>query len=78
MHNISDFDIMTQYTSHTDQTVAYMQKYLQGFYETKDVFLRFCVDKKTKRANAARHKSLLNKQTQKSVEGHTVSEKAKA
>ena len=59
--NISDFYLMAQYTSHTDQTVTYMQKYLQGFHETKDVFLRFCTDKKTKRAAAAAHKSLLNK-----------------
>ena len=53
MRNINDFYLMTQYTTHTNQTVAYMQKYLQGSYETKDVFLRFRVDKKTKRSATA-------------------------
>ena len=55
-----------------------MRKYLQGFHETKDVFLRFRADKKTKRAAAASHKSLLNEQTQEFVQGLTVSKKAKA
>ena len=34
MHNISDFYLMTQYFSHTDQIVSYMRKHLQGFHET--------------------------------------------
>ena len=76
VRNISDSYLMTQYTSHTDQSVSYMQKYLQGFHETKDVFLRFRADKKIKRAAAVAHKSLLNEQTQESVQGLTVSEKA--
>ena len=78
VRNISHFYLMTQYTSHTDQTVSYMRKYLQGFHETKDVFLHFRAVQKTKTAAAAAHKSLLNKQTQESVQGLTVSEKAKA
>ena len=78
VHNISDFYLMTQYTSHTDQTVSYLRKYLQDFNETTDVFSRFCADKKTKRAATAAHKSLLNEQTQESVQGPTVSEKVKA
>ena len=77
MRNINDFYLITKYTSHTDQTVSYMQKYQQGFHETQDVFLRFCIDKKTKRAATAAYKSLLNKQTQESVQGLIVSEKAK-
>ena len=40
--------------------------------------MRFSPDKKTKRAAAAAHKSLLNEQTQESVQGLIVSEKAKA
>ena len=64
MRNISDFYLMTQYTRHIDQIVAYMQKYLQGFHERKDVFLCFRIDKKTMRAAVAAHKSLLNEQTQ--------------
>ena len=78
MRTMSDFYLLTRYTSHTDQTVSYMRKYLQGFHVTKDVFLRFCADKKTKRAAAAAHKTLLDEQTQESVQALTVSETAKA
>ena len=46
MHNIIYLYLITQYTSHTDQMVSYIQKYLQGFHVTKDDFLRFCADKK--------------------------------
>ena len=77
MRNISEFYLMIQYTSHTDQTVSYIQKYLQSSHETNDVFLRFCVVKKTKRATAAAHKSILNKQTQEFIKGLTMSKKPK-
>ena len=40
--------------------------------------MRFRADKKTKRAAAAAHKSLLNEQTQETFQGLTASEKAKA
>ena len=78
MHNISDFYLMTQYTSHTDQTVSYTQKYLQAFHEIKENFLRFRANKETKRAAVAVHKSLLSEQTQELFQGLTESEKAKA
>lgn len=57
--------------------VSYMQKYLQAFNETKDIFLHFCIDKKPKRATTVAYKSLLNEQTQESVEGLIVLEKPK-
>ncbi|KAF8435256.1 hypothetical protein BGX38DRAFT_1072558, partial [Terfezia claveryi] len=41
VRSITDFYLMTQYDSHTDETISYLEKYLCIFYETKDVFLRF-------------------------------------
>jgi len=69
---------MTQYPSHTDHTVSYMQRYLCVFNETKDVFLRFGAGKKAKRAAAEAHKNLLQEQTevQASAQYLTGSEKA--
>ena len=70
---------MTQYDSHADQTISYLQEYLRVFYVTKDVFLRFRAGKKTKRAAADIHKTLLQEQTevQASVQNLTTSEKAR-
>ena len=42
-----DFSLMTQYRSHTPDTLAYMEKYLQAFHLTKDVFLEFRTSKST-------------------------------
>jgi hypothetical protein len=76
---ITDFYLMTQYLSHTDQTIGYMQEYLRGFHETKDIFLRFRAGKKTKGAAAEAHKNLLREQTlQVSEQNLTTSAKAKA
>ena len=57
--NLTDFYLMAQYESHTDRTVSYMQKYLRKFHETKDIFLRFCADTKTKKVAAEAHKNVL-------------------
>ena len=61
--SITDFYLMTQYQSHTSETVSYMQEYLSGFHETKDVFLRFRAGKNVKNAAAMAHKILLGEQT---------------
>jgi len=74
---MTDFYLMTQYDSHTDKTVSYMQKYLHEFHETKHVFLRCHAGKGAKRATAEAHKVLLKEQTETSVKGLTASEKAK-
>jgi hypothetical protein len=68
---------MTQYPSHTDQTVSYLQQYLREFHENKAVFLRFRADKKTKKAAAEAHKTLLKQQGRVSVQDLTTSEKIK-
>jgi len=77
VHSITDFYLMTQYDSHTDKIVSYIQKYLREFYEMKGVFLRYRAGKGAKRAAAEAHKVLLKEQTETSVKGLTVSEKAK-
>ena len=78
VRNITDFHLMTRYPSYTHKTVSYLQDYLRVFHETKDVFLRFRADKKTKRAAAEAHKSLLKDQTNQGLDkGLTTSEKTK-
>jgi len=68
-----------QYNSHMDQTISYLREYLRVFHETKDIFLRFRVGKKAKRAAADVHKTLLQEQTevQASLQDLTNSEKAR-
>ena len=34
-----DFNMMAQYRSHTDETIAYMKDYLGQFNQMKDIFL---------------------------------------
>jgi len=42
-----DFDMMAQYPSHTPDTIAYMEEYLDQFHRMKDLFLEFRVTKRT-------------------------------
>src|SRR5207302_2303910 len=42
-----DFSLMSQYRSHTPDTLSYLEKYLQTFHQTNDVFLEFCTTKAT-------------------------------
>ena len=57
--SMADFYFMTQYDSHTDKTISYMQEYLRGFHDTKDVFLQFRAGNGAKRVVAEAHKNLL-------------------
>ena len=41
------FYLITQYRSHTPDTLAYMERYLQKFHQTKDIFLEFRTSKST-------------------------------
>jgi len=43
-----DVDLMTQYRSHTPDTLAYMERNLQTFHQTKDIFLEFRTSKSTR------------------------------
>jgi len=42
-----DFNIMAQYRSHTSDTMAYMEDYLDQFHKLKDIFLELHVTKRT-------------------------------
>jgi len=42
-----DFNMMAQYRSHTRETIAYMEEYLDRFHRMKDIFLEFRVSKRT-------------------------------
>ena len=42
-----DFNMMAQYRSHTPDTIAYMEDYLDQFHSMKDIFLEFGVTKRT-------------------------------
>jgi len=43
-----DFSLMAQYLSHTPDTLVYIEKHLQTFYQSKDIFLEFCTSKATR------------------------------
>jgi len=43
-----DFHMMAQYRSHTPETLAYMEQYLNQFHKTKEIFLEFRVSKRTR------------------------------
>jgi len=43
-----DFTLMAQYRSHTPDTLSYMERYLQRFHRTKDIFLEFRTSKATR------------------------------
>ena len=50
VHNISDFILLTQYKTHTPDSIQSMQDYLEDFYIYKEVFLQFCATKAVKHA----------------------------
>src|SRR5437868_11149396 len=47
VRSLLDFCMIAQYRSHTHETIDYMQRYLDRFHATKDVFLEFRVSKRT-------------------------------
>jgi len=77
VHSMTDFYLMTQYNSYIDKTISYMQAYLHGFHDTKDVFLQFRAGKGAKKVVAEAYKNLLRAQSQASISNLTMSEKAK-
>ena len=77
VHNITDVYLMTQYDSHTNNTVGYLKEYLPLFNETNDVFLRHRADKNAKKAAAEAPQKSLKEQIQASVKELTASEQRK-
>jgi len=46
---IVDFTIMSQYKSHTDETIQSLEQYLKAFHDHKDIFKEYLKDKSTMR-----------------------------
>jgi len=44
---LADLSLIAQYRSHTPDTPVYMERYLQTFHRSKDIFLRFRTSKAT-------------------------------
>jgi hypothetical protein len=49
VRSIVDFTLMSQYKSHTDETIQYLEQYLKAFHDHKDVFKEYRKDKSTTR-----------------------------
>jgi hypothetical protein len=49
VRSIVDFTLMSQYTSHTDETIQYLERFLEAFHDHKDVFKEYRKDKSTTR-----------------------------
>ena len=49
VQSIVDFTLMSQYTSHTDETIEYHEQYLKAYHDHKDVFKEYRRDKSTGR-----------------------------
>ena len=49
VQSIVDFTLMSQYTSHTDETIEYLEPYLKVFHDHEDIFKEYRRDKSTAR-----------------------------
>ncbi|RPB22308.1 hypothetical protein L211DRAFT_788786 [Terfezia boudieri ATCC MYA-4762] len=58
IRSITDFYLITQYPSHTDKTVSYLQEYLHVFHETKDMICQ---------ENTLQYRELVNEILQEGV-----------
>ena len=47
VRSIVDFTLMSRYISHTDETIQYLEQYLNAFHNHKDVFKEYRKDKST-------------------------------
>jgi len=59
-----DFTMMAQYRSHTPETIAYLEEYLDWFHRMKDIFLEFRVTKRTRAKFDKEQKELRYQQAQ--------------
>jgi len=49
VRSIVDFTLMSQYKSHTYETIQYLEQYLKAFHDYKEVFKEYRKDKSTMR-----------------------------
>jgi len=62
-----DFNMMAQYRSHTPETIAYMEEYLDQFHRIKDIFLEFRVSKRTRAKVDKQRKELRHRRAQSNM-----------
>ena len=41
VRNLTDFQLMAEYPSHTETTIGYMKGYLKGYHDCKDAFKKY-------------------------------------
>ena len=58
-----DFSLMTQYRSHTAETLAYMEQYLCEFHDTKDIFAQFRAFKQVREKAEKERKGIIERLT---------------
>ena len=58
-----DFSLMSQYRSHTGETLGYMEQYLQEFHNTKDIFSAFRAYKRVREKAEAERKTIIEQLT---------------
>ena len=61
-----DFSMMAQYRSHTSDTIAYMEDYLDQFHKMKGIFLEFLVTKRTLAKVDEQQREIQHQRTQRS------------
>jgi len=61
-----DFCMMAQDRSHTSDTIAYMEHYLDQFHEMQDIFLQFRVTKRTQAKVDEQQREIQHQRTQMS------------
>ena len=61
--SLLDFTMIAQYWSHTDETIQYMENYVNRFHEKKDIFLKFRISKQTQAKADALRKELRRERT---------------
>ena len=58
------FTLMSQYTSHTDETIQYLKQYLKAFHDHNDAFKEYLRDKSTARKAREVTASILDENTE--------------
>jgi len=62
-----DFNMMAQFSSHTPETIAYMEEYLDQFHRMKDILLEFRVSKRTRAKVDNQRKELRHQRAQSNM-----------
>ena len=72
IRNLVDFHLIAQYRSHTAETLAYLDDYLKGFHDNKEVFLEFRQSKTSKRKAGVQDKQLRKRHAEEDADSITL------